>query len=414
MGEATFINQENTHRQRRNINLGHFSLDLILLAVTSALILFGFLMIYSASPLSAALMDRTPDYFVKRQMLWAGLGVVGVIGMLLIDYHWLRRISVILMFVTLAALFFVELIATPTLGADRSLFGASVRPSELAKLVTIIYVAVWLDAKREVLNDITLGLIPLVGILAITGVLIIVQPDLSAGLTIVVLGGLLFFLAGGEWRQIAMVIVVTLLLGWLLVSIYPTGMIRVTTFISGIQDPAQASEHIRHSFAAIINGGIFGTGIGQGSAKYIGLPVAHTDSIFAVIAEETGLVGVSVLISAYLVILWRGLHIARNAPDSFGRLLASGITFWILLEAFLNIGVMVNLLPNAGNALPFISYGGSSLLVTMIGVGILLSISRTANQKQVEGENTFGTVVDLRWRDRRRSVSRTGRPAGSR
>jgi cell division protein FtsW len=414
MGEAAFVNQENNHRRARSISLDLFGLDYLLIAVTSGLILFGFLMIYSASPLSAALMDKMPDYFVKRQMIWAGLGAVAALGMILIDYHWLRRLSVIMMLVTLVSLILVEIISNPTLGADRSIFGASIRPSELAKLVTIIYVAVWLDAKREVLNDITLGLLPLIAILVITGFLIVIQPDVSAALTIVVLGGLLFFLAGGAWRQIALVILITLVLGWLLVSVYPTGMTRVTTFISGIQDPTKASEHIRHSFAAIISGGIFGTGIGQGSAKYIGLPVAHTDSIFAVIAEETGLVGVFVLILAYFLILWRGLSIARHAPDPFGRLLAAGITFWILLEAFLNIGVMVNLLPNAGNALPFISYGGSNLLVTMIGVGILLSINRKADQKRMEGEKTFGAVVDLRWRDRRRRVSRPVRPTGSR
>ena len=225
---------------------------------------------------------------------------------------------------------------------------------------------------------------------------------------------MLFFLAGGEWRQIAMVIVVTLLLGWALVSVYPNGMNRIVDFIAGLQDITKTSEHIRHSVQAIIAGGIFGTGIAQGSSQFIGLPVAHTDSIFAVIAEETGLVGILVLILVYIAFLWRGLTIARNAPDNLGRLLAAGITFWILLETYLNIGVMINMLPNAGNALPFISYGGSSLLVTMIGVGILLNISRQADKKQVEGENIFATVVDMRWRDRGRRVSRSVRPTDSR
>ena len=414
MGEAAFINQDVNRRAARSLSLGRFGLDYILLGVTIALVLFGLLMVYSAGPLTAAQMGESPDFFVIRQIVWAVIGVVGIIGMLLIDYHILRRFSVIMMLVSLALLVFVEIISNPTFGAIRSLLGASVRPSELAKLVIIIYVAVWLDAKRDVLNDITLGLLPLIGILGITAFLIIIQPDISAALTIVVLGGILFFLAGGEWRQIALVIVITLILGGLLVLLYPTGQVRVTTFISGVVDTTQASDHIRHSFSAIISGGIFGTGIGQGSAKYIGLPVAHTDSIFAVIAEETGLIGIFLLILAYLVILWRGLHIARNAPDNFGRLLAAGITFWILLEAFLNIGVMVNLLPNAGNALPFISYGGSSLLVILLGVGILLNISRSSNQKQEEGDKTFGTLVDLRWRDRRRGVSRVVRPTNAR
>jgi cell division protein FtsW len=181
-----------------------------------------------------------------------------------------------------------------------------------------------------------------------------------------------------------------------------------------LQNPNNASDHLIFSFQAIITGGLFGTGIGMSSLKFIGLPVAHTDSIFAVIAEETGLVGMFSLLLAYLVILWRGLSIARRAPDKLGRMLAAGITIWIVLEAFINIGVMVNLFPNAGNALPLISYGGSSLLTTMAGVGILLNIGRSADQKDVEGEQTFGAVVDLRWRNGRRRVSRSVGSAGTR
>ncbi len=414
MGESTFINQDFSRRIRSSIDLRHLGIDYILLGITAAMIIFGFIMIYSASPLSAAKMEVSLDYFVKLQILWAVIGVVAITGLVLIDYHWLRRISVLLMLGTLLSLLLVVLINHPTLGAVRSIINASVRPSELAKLVVIIYVSVWLDSKREVLNDITFGLGPLALILGLTGGLIVLQPDVSAALTIVTLGGMLFFLAGGAWRQIGMVILATLLAGWLLVSVYPNGMTRVVDFFSGLQDITKTSDHIRHSVQAIIAGGIFGSGIGQGSAQYIGLPVAHTDSIFAVIAEETGLVGIFLLLLAYVVFLWRGLTIARNAPDNFGRLLAAGVTFWIIIEAFLNIGVMVNLLPNAGNALPFISYGGSSLLISMVGVGILLSISRQIDRSQAEGEKTFGAVVDMRWRDRGRRVSRSVRPTNPR
>ena len=414
MGEAAFVNQTLPRSTRRGLSLGNLRLDFILVGATTAMVLFGLLMVYSASPLPAALMDQSSDYFLKRQILWVlfSLGVIALI--ILIGYQWLKRLSILMMIFTILTLLLVEIIGNSTLGADRSILGASIRPSELAKLAIIIYVAVWLDAKREVLNNITLGLVPLIVILGVTGFLIVIQPDISAGLTIIFLGGLLFFLAGGEWRQIALVIVLTGLAGWLLVNLYPTGMSRITSFVAGLQDPTLASDHIRHSFQAIISGGIFGSGIGQGSAKFVGLPVAHTDSIFAVIAEETGLIGIFVLISGYLVIMWRGLVIAKNAADPFGRLLAAGITFWIMLEAFINIGVMVNLLPNAGNALPFISYGGSSMLTSMAGIGILLSINRGGQQKKQEGENTFGSVVDLRWRDGRRRVSRSGHSESTR
>jgi cell division protein FtsW len=172
-----------------------------------------------------------------------------------------------------------------------------------------------------------------------------------------------------------------------------------------------ASYQVRRCLEAIVNGGIFGVGIGRSSTKFTGLPVAHTDSIFAIIAEETGLVGTGLLILAYLVILWRGLTIAKNAPDQLGRLLASGISIWIMIEAVINMGVMANLLPQAGNALPFISYGGSSLLMTLSGVGILLNIGRSSERNQPQGETNFGAVVNLRWRDGRRRVSRTVHPA---
>ncbi len=262
------------------------------------------------------------------------------------------------------------------------MFSGSVRPSELAKLVTIIYVSVWLTAKSEVLNDITLGLFPLMFILGITGGLILIQPDLSAALTVVMLGGILFFLAGGEWRQIALTMAVAGLLGWLIVNIYPTGIDRIRYYLDGLRNLLNASYHVQRSLEAIINGGIFGVGIGHSSTKFTGLPVAPTDSIFAVIAEETGLIGTGFVILAYVVFLWRGLAIARRAPDKLGALLASGITIWIVIEAMLNMAVMVNLLPQAGNALPLISYGGSSLTITLAAIGILMNISRLSEQVQ--------------------------------
>ena len=150
----------------------------------------------------------------------------------------------------------------------------------------------------------------------------------------------------------ASVIAIAGLIGWLAINIYSTGRTRVEDYLGGLQNPLEASYHVRRSLEAIINGGLFGVGIGHSSTKFTGLPVAHTDSIFAVIAEEIGLLGTGALILAYLVILWRGLVIAKNAPDLLGRLLASGITIWIIIEALINMGVMVNLLPHAGNALP--------------------------------------------------------------
>jgi cell division protein FtsW len=200
------------------------------------------------------------------------------------------------------------------------------------------------------------------------------------------------------------------------VNLYPTGMDRVIYYWKGLHNPLEASYHVQRSLGAIINGGIFGVGIAHGSTKFTGLPVAHTDSIFAVIAEEVGLVGAGLVIAAFVLLLWRGLKIAGNAPDPLGMLLAGGISVWIAVEAMLNMAVMVNLLPQAGNALPFISYGGSNLTMTLAGIGILLNVARQSSgeNKSEKGGSTFGAVVDLRWRDRRRGVSRAGRTPGTR
>ncbi len=407
MGDAAFLNQRAGEpaavpapRNRR------YGLDFSLIGVVAALLLFGLLMVYSSSPLAAARMDQPPDYFLKRQIIWLVVGVFVAGFLTVFNYRYFRKLAIPMLAVTLLLLIMVPIIGQDSLNAVRSLVGNSIRPSELSKIVVLIYLSVWLDSKRYVLNSISFGLIPLVSILGINAALILLQPDLSAAMTVVVIGMVLFFMAGADWRQLMLILVGTFLVGWLTATVMTTGQHRLSQFIAGLQDPTKASSHIVYSFQAIISGGLFGVGIGRSSLKFIGLPVAHTDSIFAVLAEETGLLGMGLLIFAYLMLLWRGLTIARNAPDRLGRLLASGITVWIIAEAILNIGVMVNLFPNAGNALPFISYGGSSLVTTLAGIGILLSISRMPPPSRRKGDLASAPIIDLRWRDGRRGVSR--------
>ncbi len=413
MGASTFVNQ--AQMKAKTSRQPVQGPDWILMGVTVGLTLFGLLMVYSAGMKFAKDLNLATDYFIIRQTIFAVAGIVAVAVLSVINYHLYQRFSVLMMIITIIMLLTVAILSDTTLGSNRSFISGSGRPSEVAKLVGIIYISVWLNAKREVLNDIFLGLFPLMLILGITGGLILIQPDISAALTIIILGGILFFLAGGAWRQIALTLVVTMLVGWIVVNVYPTGIKRITDYIAGLHDPLQASYHVLRSLEAIIYGGLFGVGIGHSSVKSTGLPVAPTDSIFAVVAEELGLIGSGLLILAYIVLLWRGLSIARRAPDQLGSLLASGITIWVVIEALINMAVMVNLLPHAGNALPFISYGGSNLTVTLAAVGILMNISRlSSKQETTKGGGTFGTVVDLRWRDRRRRVSRSGRSSDTR
>jgi len=201
-------------------------------------------------------------------------------------------------------------------------------------------------------------------------------------------------------------------MGWVIVQFSATGQDRVGSFLTGFQDPIHSSYHVQRSLEAVIKGGIFGVGLGQADTKLTGLPFAPTDSIFAVVVEELGLFGAVLLMILYAALLWRGLVIARRAPDMLGTLLASGITFWIGMEALINMAVMVGLMPFAGNALPFISAGGSNLVSMLCGIGIMLNISRQSGKGVRKEENewrSFGAVIDLRRRNGRRSVSRPRR-----
>jgi cell division protein FtsW len=340
------------------------------------------------------------------------LGVLVAVLLSLFDYHHWRRLVVFAMLGTIGLLATVLFINEIRLGASRSLYAGSYQPSEIAKLVSIIYLSVWLYAKRDFLHDISLGLIPLGVILGIIGGLIYLQPDLSAAGTVLILGGLLFFLAGAEIRQILFLLILAILMGWVVVQFSATGQDRVASFLAGLQDPTHASYHVQRSLEAVIKGGVFGVGLGQADTKLTGLPFAPTDSIFAVVAEELGLFGSTLLMAMYGALVWRGLVIARRAPDMLGTLLASGVTFWIGLEALINMAVMVGLMPFAGNALPFISAGGSNLIATLCAVGIMLNISRQSGEiVKMEGDDwrSFGAVIDLRRRNGRRSVSRPRR-----
>jgi cell division protein FtsW len=418
MGIGTFVNptsNPDTARARTTVQRARpIGLDIPLLVAIVALCTFGLLMLYSASADFSLLVYEDPTYMFKKQVLWMVVGGAVCVILARSDYRIWRKLAVPVMGVAILLLIGVLINNEVRLGAVRSFFGGSVQPSELAKLATIIYLSVWLYSKREYLHDVQLGLIPLAVILGLIGGLIYLQPDLSATITIFMLGGLLFFLAGGELRQIVLFMVVAVTAGWVVIQLNATGRDRLASYMAGLRDPLQSDYQVRRSLGAIIHGGWFGVGIGQGGAKLTGLPVPPTDSIFAVVVEELGLVGALGLFLLYGTILWRGLKIAVKAPDMLGALLAGGATLWIIIEAGINMAVMVGLLPFAGNALPFISAGGSNLISSLAAIGILFSVSRSTGLGLIPADTTwrsYSASVDLRRRDRRRRVSRPGRPA---
>ena len=409
MGTGTLVNNRLSLSSVKKRVRG---IDIPLILTVVALVVFGLIMLYSASFDFSFNQFGSPTYMFIRQLRWLGVGLLLAFGLSYFDYHHWRQMVVFAMLGTIGLLIIVLFINEIRLGASRTLYEGSYQPSEIAKLVAVIYLSVWLYAKRDFLHDLSLGLIPLGVILGIIGGLIYLQPDLSAAGTVLVLGGLLFFLAGAEIKQIVFLLILAIFMGWVVVQFSATGQDRVASFVAGLQDPTHASYHVQRSFEAVIKGGFFGVGLGQADTKLTGLPFAPTDSIFAVVAEELGLFGSILLMGLYATLVWRGLVIARRAPDMLGTLLAAGMTFWIGMEALINMTVMVGLMPFAGNALPFISAGGSNLVSTLCAIGIMLNISRQSGESTKKEENdrrSFGAVVDLRRGNGRRSVSRPRR-----
>jgi len=407
MGIGTFVRESSPQNRAR---AGGF--DMPLLVIVVALIVFGLLMLYSASwDFSRAAYDGDAMYMFNRQLMWLGLGIAGATVLAFLDYHRWRQFIVPAMAFTVLMLIVVLVMSEVRFNATRTIFNGSIQPSELAKLVSILYLAVWLYAKREMLKDITFGLIPLGVILGFVGGLIYLQPDLSAAATVLMLGGLLFFLAGGDLKQIGGLLIIAFVVAWLVVSVSLTGQQRVTDFVAGIKDPLQASYHVRRSFEAIVNGGWFGVGIGKSLSKVTGLPVPPTDSIYAVVVEELGWIGGVGLIGLFGALIWRGLVIARRAPDMLGTLISAGLVIWIGLEALINMAVMVGLLPFAGNALPFVSAGGSNLVTTLAALGILFNVSRQGSStNETDNEwRSYSAVANLRWWNGRGRVSRSVR-----
>jgi len=421
MGIGTFVkptNKQVTSPVRREKSAPG---DLILVAVVIALCIFGLLMVFSASTdysLQAYRATKSaavaPYYIFYKQILLMLAGVAIAILLSRIDYHIFTRFAVPMMAITLGALLAVLLFGENVLGSRRTFIAGSLQPSELAKLVTIIYLAVWLHNRRDQLHVVVLGLVPLAIILGLISSFIALEPDISAAITIVILGGLLFFLAGGNLKQIFILILISLAAGWMVIQLPNAGSDRLSEYIQGLKNPLLSSDHMLYSLESIVNGGFFGVGIGNAALKVEGLPFAATDSIFAVIVEELGLVGAAVLIALYGLLVWRGWKITEQTNDMFGKILAGGITFWIGIEAAINMAVMVGLMPFAGNALPFISAGGSNLLSILAGMGILVNISRFPGKKSpepiVEERRSYGATVDLRRGNRRRSIPRPRRP----
>jgi cell division protein FtsW len=277
------------------------------------------------------------------------------------------------------------LIAVFLPGIGRSMGGASrwieigsmsFQPSEIAKLTFTIYLAAWLTKKGEGIKDFQTGFIPFVLILGIIGFLIIKEPDMGTMSIITAIAAVMFFVAGASWQHI--VLGATSIIAFLIVLIKaaPYRMQRLMVFLNPSQGNLDVAYHINQAILAIGTGGLWGLGFGKSMQKYFYLPEAHTDSIFAIITEELGFIRALLVIIVFMLIAWRGYRIAKEAPDSFSRLLATGITTWIIFQAIANLAAITGAMPLTGVPLPFVSYGGTSLIILLASVGILLNISK--------------------------------------
>ena len=415
MGSGTFVKQSTRPQAASKKKANLAGIDIILFVTMIAITGFGLLMVFSASTdYSVVVLGENPNYLFLRQVLWLVLGSGFAVTLALVDYHIWQKFAIYLIIGIILLLIFVLFSNDLKNGAIRTFLNGSIQPSEFAKLAIIIYLSVWLYNKKDTLHVFEMGLLPLAIILGVVSGLILLQPDLSAAITIILLGVLLFFLANGDIKQIGLMLLLALVCIGILLLISPTGHARFTSYLSFIKDPSNAQGQLRRSLGAIVNGKLFGVGLGRSNAKLTGLEVAPTDSIFAVIVEEVGLLGAIGLISLYGFILWRGIKIAFRAPDMFGSLLAAGLTFWIVLEAAINMACIVGLLPLAGSALPFVSAGGSNLISLLAAIGIIMNVSRQAVSKPQSVERrSYSASVDWRGRDRRRRISRPRRTASN-
>ena len=396
------------HRKNRRLAASPLQFDWTLVLVTGFLLILGLMMVYSTTFDLSYDLDGTRTFFFFKQVrnLVIGFGVMVLLASL--DYRRLHNslLVVLIMLATLASLLIVLLVGPADADTHRNVYEGSYQPSELAKLVTVIYLSVWLTEKKDQLRYFWHGMFPYAVVVGLVTGFILAQPDLSAAGTVVVIGAMMFFLAGSNLRQVSLAGAVVCLVGWTVMQASETGQQRIDDYVAGLHDIGEGSWHVRQGVSALGQGGWLGRGIGASYQKLSGmLPAPHTDSVFAVVGEELGLIGCIFLIVLFIALIWRGASIAVNSTDTLGRMLAGGLTCWIAFEVIVNTAVVVGLFPFAGNALPFISYGGSSLVVMMAAIGILLSISR--HDPKTRPDKSIHATINMRRWNRRPRVSST-------
>jgi cell division protein FtsW len=353
--------------------------DKWLFLATLALICASIVMVYSASALVAAERFNQPYLFVTKQIMWAAVGIAVLSIVMRIDYRTYRNDKMIWALVGVVALMLISVLLRRPINGTRRWFGIGgfgIQPSELAKMAAILFTALMLERRRSRINELGYSLLPIAVIVGGLVGLILLEPDFGTAVSLLLVVAVMIFTAGISYRYLlgAALLAIPALYVILMQADYRRR--RLLIFMDPWSDPLGDGFQIIQSLIAVGTGGVFGKGLMNGVQKLFYLPEPHTDFIFAVISEELGLIGASLVVLCFCVIAWRGLRTALRAPDSFGAFLALGLTMMLVMQAFVNISVVLGLMPTKGIPLPLVSNGGSSMLMNLLAVGVLLNISQ--------------------------------------
>jgi len=398
------VRTRGVQRERRRVAMP-------LLVAVLALVAIGVVMVYSASSVRALLSSNDPARYGIAQAVFAAIGLSAMVVLSRVDFRVYRYFAIP---AYVGALVLLAVVLVPSIGFEA---GGSRRwlqlpvignfqPAEVAKLAIILYLAHWLDRRGRAAHGLRGGLIPFALLVAPGFLLIALEPDLGTAGIYAVAAMSVFFMSGASLVGFVALAGAVAAAAVVFVSRTPYQLARVTSFLDPERDPLGAGYNAMQALMALAMGGLAGVGLGASRQKYLYLPAPSTDFIYAIIGEEWGLIGTLIVLVLFLVIAWQGYRIAVHAPDTFSGLLAAGITTWLVVQAVINMMVVTALWPVTGVPLPFISYGGTALIINLAAVGILLSISREAQTGSV-----FDALRDLRRRDRRAHLPRVGRRA---
>ena len=362
------------------------NLDFTLLAVVLFLVMIGTVMVYSSSSMWAFYKHNDSFHFLKNHLIRVIIGVSLMFVMTKIDYLIYRKFSIPILLVGLGLLIYIAISDNIIRGVSRwvNIFNITLQPSELMKYSLIFYMSDAIVRKQDKLSNFINGYFPLLCILSIALILIICQPDLGTAIIIFMIIFTLFFAGRVKISHMLGTLIAAIPMAFIVLfySPYQYQIRRLITYFNPNADLLDSGYQINQSLIGLGNGGIFGVGLGQSNQKFLFLPEPYKDFIFSIIGEEFGFIGTLAIIILFLFILWRGMKISSCAPDLYGALLGAGITLCIVVSAFVNMAVVCHLIPTTGFPLPFISYGGSALIFTLMSVGVLLNISSKCNIKK--------------------------------